>query len=79
MFTYHKPTIFSTTLFAIHFLRMAGRYNIASDSSSSTDSESENYTTRRLQRLQNFTDRRNRGNVSPGWSDEPPAQPGQLE
>ena len=79
MFTYHKPTIFSTTLFAIHFLRMAGRYNIASDSSSSTDSDSDIYTARRLQRLKNFTDRRNRGNVSPGWSDEPPAQPGQLE
>lgn len=56
---------------------MAARFTIPSDSSESSENEEE-YAQARLARLRQYLDRRDRGDASPGFSDEPSANPEQL-
>ena len=55
---------------------MARKFTIAD--SRLRDGEGDDYALGWLHRLPSNNDRRNKGNISPGWSGKQPAQPGEL-
>ena len=57
---------------------MASRFNLPQSSSSSHDNEADIYAAQRQARLQQWRDRRDRADQSPGWSDEREALPEEI-